>query len=137
MVERSTTEPGLDQLFQALADGTRRAMLAELSRGPRSVGALAEPFDMSLAAASKHVKVLERAGLLRREIDGRTHHCHLERAPLQEGAAWIERIESFWTQRLDALEEALRDADASQSAEDTGPPPPAEGARGNPTEEKP
>ena len=114
MVEQQVAEQQLDQIFHALADGTRRAMLADLCSGPRSVSKLAAPHEMSLAAASKHVKVLERAGLLRREIDGRTHHCHLEREPLQNGVAWIQRLEAFWTARLDALEEALR-ADATSS----------------------
>lgn len=111
MVEQQAADQQLNQIFQALADRTRRAMLGELAEGPQSVGALAAPHDMSLAAASKHVKVLERAGLLRREIDGRTHLCHLERAPLQDGVAWIQRLEAFWNSRLDALEQALRDAD--------------------------
>ena len=121
MVEQRDTEQQLDQIFQALADGTRRAMLAELCSGPRSVSNLAAPHDMSLAAASKHVKVLERAGLLRREIDGRTHHCHLEREPLQNGVAWIRRLDAFWTGRLDALDEALRADDTSSRAEPRHP----------------
>ena len=108
MVEHTVATTALDQTFHALADRTRRAMLAELASGPRSVSDLAAPHDMSLAAASKHVKVLERAGLLRREVRGRTHHCHLEAAPLHQGMEWIRRMEAFWSERLDALEEALK-----------------------------
>ncbi|NJL72469.1 MAG: helix-turn-helix transcriptional regulator [Candidatus Competibacteraceae bacterium] len=103
----------LDGVFHALADPTRRAMLRRLAGAPRSVGDLAAPFSMSLAAASKHVKVLERAGLVRRTVTGRTHWCRLESGPLAEAQAWIHFYEQFWSGRLDALEEALRDADAS------------------------
>lgn len=79
----------LDGVFHALSDPTRRAMLCALATGPRSVGQLAAPFDISLAAASKHVRALERAGLLRREIQGRTHRCTLEVAPLLGAVAWL------------------------------------------------
>lgn len=113
MVEQQAPDRQLDHVFHALADRTRRAMLVELSSGKRSVSDLAAPHDMSLAAASKHVKVLERAGLLRREIEGRTHHCHLERAPLHAGGEWMQRVEAFWSARLDALEDALHRDDAS------------------------
>ena len=120
MVEHSVATSALDQTFHALADRTRRAMLTELASGPRSVSDLAAPHEMSLAAASKHVKVLERAGLLRREIQGRTHHCHLESGPLQQGMEWIRRMEAFWSHRLDALEEALR-VDVEQARAHTPP----------------
>ena len=101
----------LDEVFHALADGTRRAMLRTLAERPASVGELASPFDMSLAAASKHIKVLERAGLVQRTVHGRTHVCSLDPEPLDQGAAWIRRTEQFWTGRLDALESLLH-ADA-------------------------
>lgn len=94
----------LDGLFHALADPTRRAMVHALSTGQRSVGELAQPFAMSLAAASKHVKVLEQAGLIRRSIEGRTHLCVLDPAPLAEGRAWLSNYERFWPERLDALD---------------------------------
>lgn len=110
MVEHSPHP--LDTVFHALGDATRRHMLSALGDGSRSVGQLAEPFAMSLAAASKHIKVLEGAGLIRREVRGRTHLCHLEPAPLANAAAWLAFYERFWTGRLDVLERLLRDADA-------------------------
>lgn len=100
--------PQLDIVFRALGDATRRGMLASLALGAKSVGELAEPFAMSFAGASKHVKVLEEAGLVRREIKGRTHICQLEPAPLASADEWLRRYERFWTGRLDALETLLR-----------------------------
>lgn len=105
MVELRTD--GLDRIFHALADPTRRAMLRHLADGEYSVGELAEPFDMSFAAAAKHVKVLEGAGLLKRTIEGRTHRCSIEVGPLAEADRWIAYYQRFWTNRLDALETAL------------------------------
>jgi DNA-binding transcriptional ArsR family regulator len=102
-------DSGLDDVFHALADATRRAMLAELADGERSVGELAAPFEMSLAAASKHIKTLERAGLVRRDIRGRTHVCALDPAPLADANAWLRRYAAFWNERLDALERMLRE----------------------------
>lgn len=100
-------EQSLDRVFQALADPTRRAMLRRLSSAERTVGELAAPFDMSFAAAAKHVKVLETAGLLSRTVEGRTHRCRIEAGPLAEADRWIAYYERFWTGRLDALETAL------------------------------
>ena len=97
----------LSAVFRALGDPTRRAMLRRLSRGERSVGELAKPFRMSLAAASKHVKVLERAGLVRRTVRGRTHHCRLEAARLAKALKWIAFYQRFWNERLDALDSLL------------------------------
>jgi DNA-binding transcriptional ArsR family regulator len=94
----------LDHVFHALSDPTRRQMLRRLSKGEHSVGELAEPFQMSLAAASKHIKTLERAGLIRRSVDGRTHRCRLEAKPLARAHAWLEFYSSYWNTRLDALE---------------------------------
>ena len=93
----------LDRLFHALSDTTRRAMLRDLSAGERKVGELAAPFDMSLVAASKHVRVLEHAGLLEREIRGRTHICRLRAAPLKAAGEWLRFYEQFWSERLDTL----------------------------------
>ncbi len=109
----------LDAVFHALADPTRRAMLQRLSAGEHSVGALAAPFAISLAAASKHIKVLERAGLVKRTIKGRTHLCRLEAQPMHGGLEWIRHYEQFWNRRLDTLEEALRaeDRNAGKSPE--------------------
>ncbi len=105
MMERQSSE--LDRVFSALADPTRRAMLRRLAGGERSVGELAEPFDMSFAAAAKHVKVLEGAGLLRRRIDGRTHRCRIEAGPLAQADRWLAFYQRFWSLRLDDLEQAL------------------------------
>ncbi|WP_407073584.1 ArsR/SmtB family transcription factor [Rhizobium sp. AQ_MP] len=88
-------------------------MLAALADGERSVGELAEPFTMSLAAASKHIKVLEAAGLIRREVRGRTHLCRLEPGPLADAHQWLSAYEHFWTGRLDVLEQLLRAEDAA------------------------
>lgn len=106
----------LDTVFQALADPTRRGMLAHLAIGEKTVGELAEPFAMSFAGASKHIKVLEAAGLIRREVRGRTHICHLEPGPLASADQWLRHYERFWTGRLDALEQLLRENDARKAA---------------------
>ena len=98
----------LDAVFRALADPTRRAMLHRLSARERSVGELAMPFRMTLAAASKHVKVLERAGLISRTVRGRTHVCRLAPDRLADAHAWLGFYERFWAERLDALERELR-----------------------------
>lgn len=117
----------LDSVFHALADATRRAMLHSLSGGERSIGALAAPFDISLAGVSKHVKVLEKAGLLRRRISGRVHYCRLEAECLAEAQAWIGHYERFWTARLETLE-ALFEAD-DEGPGRAGPEPMEEQAR--------
>jgi DNA-binding transcriptional ArsR family regulator len=98
----------MDSVFHALAHGARRDMLGRLAGRELTVGELAEPLAMSLAAASKHVKVLERAGLIRRTVDGRRHVCRVEPAPLASAAAWLRFYEPYWTERLDALEELFR-----------------------------
>lgn len=103
--------PHLDAVFHALADGTRRAMLARLAEGEYSIGELATPFAMTFAGASKHVKVLENAGLVRREIRGRTHYCRLEAARLAQAEAWLKHYQRFWAGRLDALDAILRAED--------------------------
>ncbi|WP_137045138.1 helix-turn-helix transcriptional regulator [Pseudolabrys sp. FHR47] len=104
--------PQLDTVFHALGDATRRQMLRDLAAGERSVGQLAEPFSISLAAASKHIKVLEGAGLIRREVKGRTHMCRLEPGPLASAHEWLGHYERFWLSRLDILENLLRADDA-------------------------
>ena len=110
MVEYQASQ--LDSLFHALGDDTRRRMLASLAEGERSVGQLAEPFAMSLAAASKHIKALEQAGLIRREVRGRVHVCRLNAAPLAHAQEWLRHYERFWNNRLDVLEHLLRADDA-------------------------
>jgi DNA-binding transcriptional ArsR family regulator len=114
MVELRT--PQLDSVFHALGDATRRHMLRELAGGERTVSQLAQPFAMSLAAASKHIKALEKAGLIRREVRGRTHMCHLEPGPLASADQWLRFYERFWTGRLDALERLLREDDSRKAA---------------------
>ena len=110
MVEDKSTR--LDAVFHALSDATRRAMLRSLARREATVGQLAAPFDMSLAAVSKHIKVLERAGLVQRTVQGRVHRCRLDARPMHGGMEWIRHYEKFWNQRLDALESALAAEDA-------------------------
>ena len=118
MVELDAS-PRLDAVFHALGDATRRRMLRQLTDGARTVSQLAEPFEMSLAAASKHIKALEGAGLIRREVRGRTHVCHLEAGPLASANDWLAFYERFWNSRLDTLEQLLREADAKSSEGDT------------------
>jgi len=110
--------PRLDAVFHALGDATRRQMLRDLAEGERSVGELAAPFDMSLAAASKHVKALERAGLVRRRVMGRTHFCRLEPQPLEGAHEWIGFYQRFWSSRLDILEGLLRREDSKNQGDD-------------------
>src|SRR6185503_21268961 len=98
----------LDDIFHALSDATRRAMLRSLAGGDRKIGDLAEPFDMSFAAASKHVKVLEEAGLVRRRIEGRAHVCSLAPQPLRAADEWLRFYESFWSARFDVLDQLFR-----------------------------
>lgn len=99
----------MNSVFHALGDATRRQMLRDLASGERTVSELAQPFAMSLAAASKHIKVLEGAGLIRRQVRGRTHLCRLEPAPLASAHEWLGFYERFWNSRLDILEQLLRD----------------------------
>ncbi len=93
----------LDAVFSALSDRTRRRILARLATGPASVGELAEPFSMTLPAVSKHLRILERARLLRRERQGWYHHCHLAGEPLEGAGQFIDRYRSFWEGTLAAL----------------------------------
>ncbi len=98
----------LTTTFAALADPTRRAILARLVSGEASVTELAEPFDMSLPAVSKHLKVLERAGLIARGREGQWRPCRLEAGPLKEVSDWVEHYRRFWEQSFDRLDEYLR-----------------------------
>jgi len=112
MVEYSTH---LDAVFHALADPTRRAMLGHLAGRELTIGELATPFHMSFAGASKHVRVLEQAGLVKRTIQGRSHLCRLEAARLAEANAWLRRYEGFWSTKLDTLESLLRAEDEAKA----------------------
>lgn len=116
----ASREAALDSIFHALGDSTRRAMLQKLAEGEHSVSALAEPFAMSLAAASKHIKALESAGLIEREVQGRVHVCRLAPGPLASAHEWLAHYERFWQARLDALEELLR-ADDRRNARSKPP----------------
>jgi DNA-binding transcriptional ArsR family regulator len=113
--------PPLDVVFHALGDATRRQMLRNLASGERTVGQLARPFAISLQAASKHIKALEAAGLVRREVRGRSHVCHLEPWPLASAHQWLSFYERFWTDRLAVLERLLRQEDAEKSARPKSP----------------
>lgn len=99
--------PRLDRVYGAIADPTRRAILSALAGGEARVGDLAAHFPMTFNAVSKHVKVLERAGLVRRRVRGREHLLRLEPQPLRDAAAWLEHYRGFWEQRLDALDALL------------------------------
>ena len=122
MVEQKTAQ--LDSVFHALGDATRRRMLRELAKEERTVGELAQPFAISLAAASKHIKALENAGLIRREVRGRTHMCRLNPGPLANAHEWLSFYQQFWTDRLDALEQLLRKEQAPKTTTPTPTPPP-------------
>ena len=102
-----SAEPLLDQVYGAIADPTRRAILAVLAGGEATVGALADRFPISFNGVSKHVKVLERAGLVDRAIHGREHRLKLNPAPLRDAARWLEHYRAFWETRLDGLEAFL------------------------------
>jgi len=105
----------LDIIFSALSDSTRRAMLLRLCDGEMSVMELAKPFDISKPAITKHLKVLEKAGLLRRQVIGRVHRCRLVPQPLNEAAEWIAFYEKFWNTKLDALDSYLNETTEKQS----------------------
>lgn len=107
MVKHSA--PALDATFGALSDATRRGILARLALGESSVSELAAPYRISLPAVSKHLGVLEEAGLVTRRKDGRVHRCRLVAEPMHEAADWIDFYRRFWDQQFDALEQFLQD----------------------------
>ncbi|SEH13308.1 DNA-binding transcriptional regulator, ArsR family [Natronorubrum sediminis] len=111
MVERESDDLNLDAIFGALAHPTRRELIEQLASGPDRVSDLAEPHNMSLAAVSKHLQVLEDAGLIDVEKDGRVRRCHLNGAPLSDAFGWLTRYRVFWEDRFDALEDHLEEAD--------------------------
>ncbi|HYZ42721.1 MAG TPA: metalloregulator ArsR/SmtB family transcription factor [Stellaceae bacterium] len=108
----------LSATFAALADPTRRAILARLVSGESSVSELAEPFAMSLPAVSKHLKVLERAGLIARGRAAQWRPCRLEAAPLKDAADWLEQYRRFWEESLDRLDEYLRELQTKEKPDD-------------------
>lgn len=110
------TQDDLSAVFSALADPTRREILAGLTRGPASVQELAGPFDMSLPAISRHLKVLERAGLIERGRLAQLRPCSLKAAPLKEATDWLEQYRRFWEESLDRLEIYLREVQTREKA---------------------
>jgi DNA-binding transcriptional ArsR family regulator len=120
----------LDATFAALSDATRRAILARLAETPdATVGELARPFAMSLPAVSKHLRVLEDAGLLARRREGREHHCRVVAEPMKTASEWISRYEKFWEGRLEALaryleETAAEEEEEEEEDEEAAPAPP-------------
>jgi DNA-binding transcriptional ArsR family regulator len=107
----------LSTIFAALADPTRRAILARLARGEASVTELAEPFEMSLPAISKHLKVLERAGLIERSREAQWRPCRLQAAPLKKASTWIEQYRQHWEERFDRLSEYLQALQSEEKAD--------------------
>ncbi|MDH3455373.1 MAG: metalloregulator ArsR/SmtB family transcription factor [Gemmatimonadota bacterium] len=114
-----TNSSHLDLTFGALADPIRRAILARLAVGATTVGELAQPFEISRPAISKHLRVLERAGLVQRTRDGRVSRCRLDASPMRDAAEWVDRYRTFWEQQLAALSKYLEE-------EQTAPPDTAE-----------
>jgi DNA-binding transcriptional ArsR family regulator len=100
--------PQLDATFAALSDATRRGILARLAQGEASVSDLAAPYDISLPAVLKHIRVLERAKLIARQKEGRVNRCRLVAAPMKDAAEWIERYRQFWEEQFDALARFLK-----------------------------
>lgn len=114
---QSTTDP-LSTTFAALADPTRRAILARLSHGEATVTDLAAPFDMSLPGISKHLKVLEKAGLIERGREAQWRPCRLQAAPLRDVDEWVEQYRRFWEERLDRLGDYLRELQKEKRTDD-------------------
>ena len=118
MVEYAQKPVSLDRIFAALADSTRRAILARLTSGEASVTELAKPFKMSLPAVSKHLKVLEGAGLIARDRKAQWRPCRLEAEPLKEVASWIADYRDFWEECFDRLDEFLTELQAKEGREE-------------------
>ena len=118
MVEYASST--LDGVFAAIADPTRRAILRKLGEQPARVTDIAKAFPVSLAAVSKHLMVLERAGLIERRVEGREHICRLNAMPLEQASRWLEETHAFWEQRLDALERHLVEKRKGKHEPNTG-----------------
>jgi DNA-binding transcriptional ArsR family regulator len=123
------TTDSLSATFFALADPTRRGILAQLANGDATVGELARPYDMSLAAVSKHLKVLEGAGLISRGRDAQWRPCHLEPKPLQSIAEWVGEYERFWSRNLDSLGSYLEEMQRKTTPKTTEKTPKTERKR--------
>ena len=113
----------LDDTLVALADETRRSILQRLAAGEARVTEVAAPYDISLNSVSKHIRILERAGLVRRRVAGRDHFLSLDPKPMDQVSAWIQRERAAWAARLDRLEAALRAEDAIEAAKSSSPRP--------------
>jgi len=109
------SNPQLDQVFFALSDGTRRAILARLTEGSTTVGELAKPFNISKPAVSRHMKILQRAGLIERKVHGRQHTCTLSTTGLQTAEDWINFHRKFWESRFDALDKLLKEQEPDKT----------------------
>ena len=118
------TNPLLDLIFAALADATRRSIIEQLRKGEATVTEVAAPHDMSLPAVSKHLRVLEDAGLLRRRVEGRTHFLAVNAKPLAQATDWLERQRKFWEGSFDRLATLLEDPDTKPAALPSSPTPP-------------
>jgi DNA-binding transcriptional ArsR family regulator len=114
-----TNKHRLDLTFGALADSTRRAILARLASGDATVGELAEPFSISRPAISKHLRVLERAGLVQRTVQGRVSRCELDASPMRDAADWVNFYRKFWEGQLDRLARFFDDGDATEGPRTT------------------
>lgn len=114
----------LDATFAALSDPTRRSILTRLGQGPATVGELADPYDMSLPAISKHLKVLECAGLIRREKSGRNYNCSLRAEPMKEAAEWIATYRDFWDRNLRSLDRFLKSVETEAKPDENRDRPP-------------
>ena len=110
----SVSELKLDLVFSALGDRTRRTLLAQLARGPAMITELAEPFGISLPAVSRHIRVLERAELVQRTVEGRVHRCFLRAEPLGEVEKWLAHYREFWMGTLDALARHVQNRDSTR-----------------------
>lgn len=120
MVDRVSDEIDLDEVFKALSHPIRRTVLEKLADSPEPVGVLAEPYDVSLAAVSRHLHVLEDAGLIEIEKDGQVRRCHLEAAPLSMAFSWLIRYRVFWEDRFDALANHLENEESWNKSKPTG-----------------
>lgn len=118
MVKYVSENDQLSQTFGALADPTRRGILAKLSKGAASVTELAEPFNMSMPAITKHLKVLEKAGLIIRGKEAQWRPCKLQAGPLQEANSWIDQYRKFWEDRFDRLDEYLKEIQSQENEDE-------------------
>lgn len=120
MVNKQTR---LDVVFGALADSTRRGMIGRLAQGPATIGELGAPYSITKAAVTKHIKVLERAGLLERRVEGRTHHCRIEPGALGQAEEWVRQVRAFWEERFDDLADHLAELQGKQPPPRQSPSP--------------